>query len=470
PDSADTSFLPLQASLSFFKTQNTVPNRFSRTNYEKRVRSTTEKMSHLIDSLPINPEEKKRFTNFLVRETINYIKTYQTKYMSFFDSYDVEVNTLNHLKKLFRDLTQPSSSFYDFLHTIQHQTSVLSEPILSLTHMEELNDFDFLNRIFESKDDVAPIAEYQKLISQLVSDLESSSPAENKLSPHLTPAARISCNILKQTTDSYLVKAHECLQKMGVPERFHEPFYKPILLLHKFGLVELKNSINALWKTQFSPKIDHFFSQFPFNFQSSELASVDEVKTILSPKGEFNHALGEIRALCSYQDHQWGPHNPDHLHIETKIYHDLNQLSRLSNILLDAEGNPKPLNLQIHAVPTLASPDTPSAPILSYLVLGAHSVYNFNQDPSWQPISIEWWKFETSLIGIELINKKTQNKTYRTTHVINAPWGFFSLLKLGVQQKDLVWVWGLASHEQTDFRKVSFRFDQDPRTILQISE
>ncbi len=99
PDSTDTSFLNLLASPLFFKTQNTVPSRYSRLNYEKKVRSTTEKIAHLIDSLPINPEEKKRFTNFLVSETVNYIKTYQTKYLSFFDSYDVEANTLSNLKK-----------------------------------------------------------------------------------------------------------------------------------------------------------------------------------------------------------------------------------------------------------------------------------------------------------------------------------------------------------------------------------
>ncbi len=114
----------------------------------------------------------------------------------------------------------------------------MSEPILSLTHMEESNDFDFLGRIFEQKEGVAPISEYQHIISQLLNDLEHPPSTQDpyKLSSYLTPAAQISLDILKKNEDSYLIKIDHCLQKMGVPKRFYEPFNKPVNILYKMGL------------------------------------------------------------------------------------------------------------------------------------------------------------------------------------------------------------------------------------------
>jgi hypothetical protein len=42
------------------------------------------------------------------------------------------------------DMTKFSSGFYEFLRTVQHQTSSFSEPLLTLKNMDELNQFDFL--------------------------------------------------------------------------------------------------------------------------------------------------------------------------------------------------------------------------------------------------------------------------------------------------------------------------------------
>src|SRR5262249_8361662 len=87
------------------KNKINIPARYSRVEYEKKVKNTAEKLVHLIDSLAINPEEKKRFKTFLTHEVINYMKGYQDQYARLFDSYDIPENiSYEHLKNLLHDL------------------------------------------------------------------------------------------------------------------------------------------------------------------------------------------------------------------------------------------------------------------------------------------------------------------------------------------------------------------------------
>src|SRR6185436_20823109 len=162
-----------QTQVPFFKTNVTIPGRYSRIDYERKVRSTVEKLAVFIESLSINPEEKKRFINFFMKESASYVKSYQDKYLKLFDSYNIEVASIKDLKRLMTDMTKFSSGFYEFLRTVQHQTSSFSEPLLTLKNMDELNQFDFLTRLLAEKDGKALIQEYQQLMGKILSDLET---------------------------------------------------------------------------------------------------------------------------------------------------------------------------------------------------------------------------------------------------------------------------------------------------------
>lgn len=456
-----------------FKTQVVIPGRYSRGDFEKKVRSPAEKLASFIDSLPINIEEKKRFSNFLTRETINYIQNYQSKYITFFQAYDFEIDSIKGAKKLLKELSKPTASFYDFLRTVQHQTNVFAQPILSMKTTEGLHEFAFLDSLLQHKDDQIPITEYQKLMGQILEELEN--PPLNplvptRLAPHLTPVAQFSLNIFQNRPDSHLLKMQECLNQIGIPERYQPSFTKPLILVYKLGLQELKSGIESLWEAEYHPKIETVLSKFPFNSKETTVATFEEVEELLNPTSKFQQELKEIAALLSIQKGAfWAPAQENLVSLDKKIYRELNHASYIAHLLWDQEGKPKPLTIRICSIPfTTKIPH--SVPSLSYIIAGGESMYNFNQDPSWQTFSIDWWKPESSYIGMELLNKTRSTKYYRNLQGPSSLWSFFTLLQRGEKEDANIWKWNLPGKNDTDTPTVSFRFEKNPEELFQPSE
>lgn len=465
-ETPELSVSQFQDLYSVFKTQITIPGRYSRGDFERKVRSPAEKLVFFIDSLPINPEEKKRFSNFITREAIGYIKTYQTKYEKFFDSYDMETDSLKGVKKLLTELSKSTSPFYDFLRTIQQQTSVFSEPILSMTPPPELNEFGFLNTVLNHKDGKAPIEAYQQLIGQLLEELEKNTPNPSN-SKFLTPIANLSLSILQRQPNSYLLQVQECLNQMGIPERFQSPFNKPVLLAYKLGLKELKQNIENWWGAQYEPKIKALLSKFPFNSKGEVVASITEVEEILHPHSKFTQELHILGSMFSFKkDDLWETIEENSVSLDPQIYEQLNHLSYLANLLWDNEGKAKALTLKISSIPFKTRTEH-TIPTLVYIIAGEESIYNFNQGSLWQVLSIEWWKADSCHIGMELINKFTNIKSYRSLSGPSSPWSFFSLLKQADHKKENIWEWSVPGKNESNPNTISFSFEKNPYQIFQ---
>lgn len=441
--------------------QLVIPGRYSRVDFEKKVRSPTEKLLAFLESLPINFEEKKRFSHFLTREIIQYIKNYQGKYLSFFSSYDFDVNGLKEAKKLVKELAKPSASFYDFLRTVQQQTNVFSQPILSVNHSEEFNEFTFLDALLQQKEGQAPLLQYQKLMAQLAEDLESAAPASPLLS-EMTPAARLSLAIFQNQPNSYAVRLQSCLDQLGIPERFQHSFKKPLLLVYEFGLQDLKQSVESLWDSQFHPKIEALFSKFPFNPEETAVTTLEEIEDALNPQSSFYQELKELALALAAPKETMEEKNAC---LDPKIHEELSRASYVMNLLWDETGKPKPLILKLRPIPFVTG-NRNSVPSLSYIIAGEESVYNFNQDPSWQTLVVEWWKPESSYIGMELLNKVNSTKSYRNLQGPSSAWSFFSLLKQGKREEGNTWKWNLPGKNGKEPLAVSFRFEKDPYELL----
>jgi hypothetical protein len=469
-----TTLAHTQGVQSFFTTNITIPGRYSRIDYERKVRSTVEKLGAFVESLTINPEEKKRFIGFLLKESTNYIKCYQEKYVNLFDTYAIEAQTLKDLKKLFSDLTKSTSSFYEFLRTIQHQTSSFSDSLLTLKNIDDYNNFAFLTPILAEKDGKAPLEEYRLLVCQILRELEDiSGSASHHIysSLQLTPVEKMSVDIFHKTPESYLKKVEECLAQLGVPERFNHLFYKPILLLHEVGLKELKTSFEHYWKMHIYPQVESVFSKFPFNLNETALADLDTVSSILSPKSNFYTDIEKMIAIfCTQKDGRWVPIDSNRLGLEDSIYDQLNRISKISRTLWDFEGNPKPLVFKVSPIPFIDSGTAAAVPVKSCIIAGAQSIHNINQDPSWQTLNVEWWKPDQSLVGMTVVNKGSNSKSYRSIQPPTKLWSFFALLKEGVHKESNIWDWTLATREGQDTQHVAFHFETDPTEILNYQE
>ena len=458
-----------QTQLPYFKTNVTVPGRYSRIDYERKVRSTVEKLAVFVESININPEEKKRFINFLMKESANYVKSYQDKYLKLFDSYNIEASSIKELKRLLNDLTKYNSGFYEFLRTVQHQTSSFSEPLLTLKNMDELNQFAFLTKALAEKDGKSPIQEYQQLMGQILNDLETPDVQLTEGYPlHLTAIERMTVDIFQKAPTSYIQKTQEVLTQLGVPERFRQLFVQPIQLMYELGLKELKASVEHYWKMHVASQVEEVFAKFPFNFQASVFAAEDEIHALFNPKSKFFTDLEKIMSIfCHEKEGKWVAYENNAAQLDEKIFAELNRISKVGRLLWDCEGNPKPMSHKVCAVPFAKKEELQTLPIHSSIVTGAHAVHNINSNPTWQPLDIDWWKSEQSLIGMTLKSKMTNSKTYRSVQQQPSLWSFFALLKAGEHKEGNAWSWQLTSKEGQDPQLVTFLFETNPLQLLE---
>lgn len=474
-EAPEPALTKLAGPVPLFKNKISIPGRYSRVEYEKKVKTTAEKLVHLIDSLAINPEEKKRFKTFLTHEVINYMKSYQDHYARFFDTYDVPKNiTLDNLKVVLNDLAHLSSNFHDFLVSIHYHTSPFSDPVLSLQSTDTINEFAFLNNIFSQDTGEAPIGGYHRIIAQLIKDLEKDAfhhQSNGILDPYLTPAALVSANILQNGDNSYLNRVNVCLEQMGIPDKYRNPFVKPILQLHQIGMRDLKKAVEQVWTTHFTPKIEALFTKFPFDPSGTVTISVEELNQILNPKADFYNTITQVMSVCcNKKDGIWHSIDPQSMKLDERITTALTAVQNISDLLWDKEGNPQPINLNIKTVPFAPSVgDSPNL-VLSYLVVGNEAIRNLNQTPAWHTIKIDWWKEDNCLVGVELLNKDAKSKSYRNVQKLHTSWCFFELLREANQEFGNTWSWEIASKEGKEPYKVSFSFEANPLQLLQIPD
>jgi hypothetical protein len=469
PETPAPSLAHFKNASSLFEIPSISPGRYLRIDYESKVRSIVEKTVLFLDSLNISSEEKKRFVNYLARESINYIKKFQNKYKNYFISYNFKAKSLMDLKRLFTDLAKSSSDFYEFLRILQHQTSGFSEPFLAVRNIENINEFAFLNEILTARDGKEPIEGYQQIMGQILHELEAEplkvlSPEKDAFLFQITPLAKMSLDILQNAPSSYMRRTQDYLNQIKMPEHFLDIFTKPIILLHKIGIEELKNSLTQFWQTQIQSQLDSISFKFPFNFNGSSVATVEEVEAIFHPRSKFYQAVSQVISFsCLQKEGLWIPREDVHLAVGNQIQEQCNWISKISRTLWDNEGKPKPLGIKIRPIsfPGKEIAKTRALPVLSYLVAGDQSIYNFNQDPSWHSLSIEWWKEDPSFVGIELQNKETNGKLYQNIQAPASSWSFFSLLKQG-QEENLVWSWDLPLRPHQDTLKISFGFEMNP--------
>lgn len=454
----------------FFPTKVTIPGRYTQLEYENKVRSTAEKLAHWVENLSVNPEDKKRFTTFLVHEVIDYVKKYENHYDKYFEQCTIKNVSLKNLKETLKEIAQDSSSFLDFLKFIRHQTSAFSGPVINLKNINDLNHFDFLNHILTVNKDEAPYAQYQKLMRELAYELDRDIlNVENEPSPlqsYLSNIAKVSSDILQNNSKSYSNKVTQCLIEMGVPEDYRSVFLKPIQQLYKLGVPDLKKCIEGSWSMKFEPSIDELFAKFPFNSEGTEIMSLEELEDKLNPQSNFYLTMKEVMSTCCKNiDGVWSQIESEDLKLNEGILAKLNLVQRITDLLWDKEGNRQPITLSIQPIPFNNDPQANPIVVLSYFVVGDQSIRNLNQTPSWQTLKIDWWKKINSCVGVELMSKYSSSKSYKCVQKINLDWSFFELLKEPHLEDGNVFTWNIKGEDDETY-EVSFVFDKNPKTVL----
>lgn len=450
-----------------------IDGRYTRLAFEKNVRHTTESLLNLLKSLPLNEEDKERFTRFVQQEVVSYAKQYQLEYEKLYAACDIKSASLEDVKEILEKISEASSSFHHFLNTVNYHTEVFSNPPECLSALEEMNHFSFLRALMSQvKNKNSPFEKYQGVIKKVLGQLSQHSDLKTyanvvHLEDALTPAARVTLSVLRNDPDSFLNQITEDLTGIGVPPAYHHLFTAPIMQVYHLGIKDLKRGIARVWTESLEPQIDHLFAKRPFSTESSLVSTFEEVRKVTNPTSEVWGLIKQIVSPVSTSaEGHWEPKNGCDLQLDETFYVAVNRLANISNTLWDNEGNPQAIKLNIQTLPFAAEEKSYPLPILSYLVTGNETFHNFNQSPSWHMISIEWWKENSSTVVLELTNKN-DSRSYRDEKVLNTPWSFFELLKKAHPKGENTWQWELGNQMGEKISHVALKFEHNPWDLFQ---
>lgn len=458
----------------YFSEPVIIDGRYTRLAFERNVRYTTESLLGLLESLPINAEDRDRFRKFIKDEVISYVKEYQKNYERLYASSNIRTSNLEEIKETLKKISSSTSSFQHFLNTMTHHTEIFSEPTTCLETFDGLDNFYFLKSIMnQAKNKETPLQGYQTLIQKILDDLNANiiqKNVSNSLDDYLSPAARIAFSILRNDVDSYPNQIIENLITIGVPADYRALFLSPVMQIYQIGIKDLKKGISKLWVESLQPQIDFLFTKKPFNPDGAFAVSVEELSFFLSPRGEFWGTIKQITEPASIsQNGMWYPSSSSDLQLDKDFYQVVNRLAKVSNLLWDQEGNPQCIHLMIRSLPFEKKENLYPVPILSYLITGEETFHNFNQNPAWHPIKVAWWKPNSSAIIMELMNKK-EDRFHREVKATNILWSFFELLCKGEKKESNTWQWKLPNPFGQDVSTVSLEFQVNPWDLFQIND
>lgn len=468
---SDLVFESFRHEFPYFPKPVVIPGRFTRIAFEKNVRNTAESLLKLLEEMPIIEEDRDRFKKFVQQEVISYAKEYQENYERLYTACDIHSSSLEETKDIMEKILSPSSYLGHFLETIAHHTEVFSDPTTSLIALDEMNHFHFLPRLIQQvKQNKSPFQEYQMVIASALDALSNKGIGMESISPlhpFLTPAANISLSLLKDDPQSYENQIKKTLGDIGVPEAYHSLFLAPIYQVDLIGMKDLTVGIQELWKTTLHPQLADLFEKRPFNPEGVALATLEEVRALTNPQSEFVKIVHDIILPVSIS-HQgkWMAKQDTELHLSPEIYGAFNRLHKVSQTLWDNQGNPKPLIMTIQSLPFESKQKVYPAPIISYLVTGEETFHNFNQNPMWHSINIEWWKPNSSTVVMELVSKN-DSRSYRDEKVTNTLWSFYELLRKAKQSDTRIWEWELESQFNDDVSHIALEFQTNPWEYLQ---
>ena len=467
----------LEESIEGFKGAKTIPGVYTQAAYEKNVYPIVDKVAKITESPLIDFELKNQFNKFIAQEVDSYAKQYKKHYQDIFHIFEGHHKTLEQAKNILSRMVEPLSHFSHFLHSLKRNLRLPTSDSMFLHSMKHLSEFQFLDTLLcEEEDSPAELSNYQNLLTQLLEELEveknsfvESSEQTNLLEAYLTPAAKVSLDILTQQGSSYIAQASQWLNKIAIPLKYHDFFLNPILMVHEIGLRDLKQAVEQAWSENCQNLIETLFSKFPFDVNSAELATLEEVERTLHPFQEFWLMAQQLMGPLSIKKNgNWEPLDFSALHVNEQIYVALNQISKLTNTLWDGEGNPQAIELKVKTTPFKDLSASNKCMILAYLISGDEALFNINQRPHWETFKVAWWNAESSHIGAELLDAETKIKTYRTVKVENSIWSFFQLLHQAKQENALVWTWNLAADQNEEKQEVSLCFQENPLEIFNI--
>lgn len=448
------------------KQKKSISGFFTKTAYERNIYPISHQLAKLNDSKLVSFESKNDLNKFVAGQVESYAREYKKEYQEVLELINFTPDSLEQTKKVISYMIEPLSQFTHFLQTMKNNLNLPVVDSLVLQPIHYLTELQFFKQLLpDEMDKPGELLSYQaflrSMLHQLREDQTKESDKSQLMGKYLSPVARFSLAIFDNGGNSSLTQMGDWLQKASVPAKYQSFFINPIMWVHDLGLRELKSTIEDAWEEECLPIVQGLLNKFPFNPNSKDTASLEEINSVLHPSSELWKKMEEIIGTVSVKKNgKWEARHPNLLKLDDKIYATVNALSKTERTLWDPAGNPQPLHFKIRTVPFgKTGSDSNKYTILSYLITKNQSVYNINQQPEWEELIINWWEPEEMSIGLEMMDGKTNKRSYLNIKVGKEFWNVFQLLKKAKSAGDHNWKWDFADKDNHEF---ALYFNENP--------
>ncbi|MFU8788593.1 MAG: hypothetical protein ACNA7G_06150 [Methylobacter sp.] len=469
-----------------FAGKASIDGRMTADAFEQDVKPSIMALSEIVDKLPIDPKEKKYFSDFVLKSLGTYSDRYVNAYLHYFQQFQIRIDSAWALNYVLSDLQQPTSSLLEVLVQIKNNTA-LDFPVSPYFQpfAQKLTAFRFIQRLMEEQNGVYPeFQKYQFLMAKMQNDISMEEPylpkkddAAGALKGALTPIGRVAWSMLTNEDGAYSTLVKNWLQNVGILNEWQQPFLVPVQKVQKFGTNEINQHIAGIWSDIWRSNVMPLFVKFPFmsNAGRDQELALDDLSATFHPvRGIFWLTFQQyLSPLSTFSNGVWVKHRElsDSVVLPPNYLKRINAAQQLTASLWDDLGNPKPLELFVRPglLPTYKNQQLLRTPLVSltYLRQGENSVLGFNQQKTWQKLAVKWWAPELAEVGMEFRKDAAPTRVYSDMTVTDSQWNFFRLLQQGelVGVQRYRWLLAHPNFPQQPLN-VEFSFQANPLTVF----
>lgn len=479
---------------------------YTREAFTKRVVDVLAKYAALDGKLS-SQEDRIAMKHLLDGEVFRYAQKYQAQVDNYYGAFKVQARSKEELQLLLRQMLEPGSPFNELLRLVRDNTlmEVPASPLgLMLAPMQVVRDrYAPLHNLLA--DDQKLLAPYRSMLEQIRQSLTvATAPPEAAATPdaadetapapdtktaatpdaetaatasplhglkdELSPVGLMTLAMMRpETKGDYDELLWAWLGKLKLDQQLAGPFVAPLNALRTVGREEIGSTVSRLWRQHLLVSLADVQYAFPFNPESQEDVTPQQLEALFHPKkGRFHQQVRQyIQPIAVRRGEDWRK-LPFPLAIPREVFPTISNVERLSRTLWKDDGTPQPLQFSIASVPF--KPSAPGMPLLSlvYLHTGADSLLNFNQQPAYRVIGMDWTRPRQARLSIELLDPVTGAKTYPPALLSDiSPWCLLRLLRRATQN-GTTWSWNVPlGPVQNGARKgpgveVEFQLAEDP--------
>jgi type VI secretion system protein ImpL len=440
--------------------------------FDTRIRPLVDEFTQRLKNTELPVEEASQRQEHVRRKVDQFALRYRQRLFQRVSNYRFNAPTPGRLSEELSRLTQPSSELVDMLRDVAKGASL--EP-LEGTYYESLRNavapFKPIVQVMKPDEsgNYALLNPYRALVAHLSDELNAvprgtpalSAPAGEaldgkqgggaaRLTEMLTPLGRIAYSMMLEEEGSYLRKVDAWLDQQGIIGELRQPFRQPFLAVRELGQQELERTLQQQWDVTYGRMLRPLMDRYPFNPRATQEVEPGDLEVLRRQDGVFWSFVDRVLSpVCEERGTEWVVRGAlrERLTLPDNLLPTLSRLSRLSRMLWDAQGRPRPLMLQVMPLPLPAAPTPGSFFTLGSIKCGKTAVFAYNQSPTWQSFPLDWWDQQTASLVLEVRSPEQQSVQYGSFEKTHSAWSCFRLLEASLSTVDQQRSWRLRGRD-----------------------